>query len=191
MRLLSLVLCLLLSSTLPAAAADWLRPDAAYSAIRTMRAAGQEITGPLHYDNGKERFEMAMQGQQQIMIRREDQKRIFMIMPQMGMGMEMPFAGPEAMPSADDYAELQPETLGREAIDGEEVTKYRVVSNEGGQSYTVLIWATDDGIPMRVEVSTAQGGFEMELSDLQRGPQPAELFELPAGIQMMDMPGQQ
>jgi hypothetical protein len=30
----------------------------------------------------------------------------------------------------------------------------------------------------------------MELSDLKRGPQPAELFEVPAGIQIMAMPGQ-
>jgi hypothetical protein len=190
MRLAGLVLCLLVSFVLPAAAADWLNPKAAYSATRTMRAAGQEMIGPVHHDGGKERFEMTMQGQQQIMIRREDQQRMFMVMPQMGMGMELPLGGPEAMPSAGDYSELQPETLGRETIDGEDVTRYRLVTSEGGQSYTVLIWATDDGIPMRIEVSTAEGGFEMELSDLQRGPQPAELFELPAGIQMMDMPGQ-
>src|SRR3546814_7573436 len=99
----------------------------------------------------------------------------------MGMAMEMVFDGSNGMPSAGDYADLQPEELGRETIGGEAVTKYRIEAGEGGESYTVLIWATDDGIALRMEGATAEGGFEMQLSDLERGPQPADLFEVPAG----------
>lgn len=191
MRLFGIVLCLVATfATALAASPDWLRPDATYSAIRTMKMGGREISGPVHYDKGKERFEMTVEGTQQIMIRREDKGRLYMVMPQMGMGMEMKVGGPEAMPSADDYAKLEPENLGRESLDGEEVTKYRIVAKEAGQDYTVLIWATDDGIPLRMEGSTTEGNFETVLTNLERDPQPAELFELPAGIQMMTVPGQ-
>ncbi|GAB4366372.1 MAG: hypothetical protein Kow00114_24280 [Kiloniellaceae bacterium] len=183
----SLIAC---AATAAFASADWLRPDAAYSATRTVKAGGYEISGPLHYDSGKERFEMTMDGAQQIMIRREDKDRLYMIMPQMGMGMEIPLGGPQEMPSPNDYAELQPEAMGRETLNGEDVTKYRVEVNDGGQRYPVFVWATDDGIPLRVEGESAEGRFEMELSGLERGAQPAGLFEVPAGIQLMAMPGQ-
>ncbi len=173
-----------------AQAADWLRPDVAYAATRTMQAGGHTISGPVHYDGGKERFEMTMEGQQQVMIRREDKQLLYMVMPQMGMGMEMQLGGqasmPGAMPGARDYAELQPEEVGRETIAGEETTKYRVMA----EGMTIFIWASDDGIPLRMEGEGPEGRFTMELSDIERGPQPAELFEVPAGIQMMQMPGQ-
>lgn len=183
----SLVVC---AATAALAAPDWLRPDTAYSATRVMKAGGHEISGPLHYDSGKERFEMTMEGTQQIMIRREDKDRLYMVMPQMGMGMEMSLGGGQAMPSPDDYAALEPEEIGRETLNGEDVTKYRVTAKDAGQSYTVFVWTTDDGIPLRVEGESAEGRFEMQLTDLQRGPQPVELFEVPAGIQLMAMPAQ-
>jgi hypothetical protein len=185
MRLLAAAFIFVFSIATAASAADWLRPDVAYSATRTMQAGGHTITGPVHYDNGKERFEMAMEGQQQVMIRREDKELLYMVMPQMGMGMEMRIGGPKAMPGPRDYAELQPEEVGRETVAGEEATKWRVVA-EGAE---IFIWASDDGIPLRMEGEGAQGSFVMELSDLERGPQPAELFEVPAGIQIMAMPG--
>lgn len=191
MRLFGVVACLVsLVIAGPAAASGWISPDAAYSATRTLRAGGMEMAGPLHYDDGKERFEVSMEGSRQIMIRREDRQRFYMVMPEMGMAMEMAIDGAEGMPSARDYADQQPESLGRETLDGEAVTKYRVEAGEGGERYTMFVWVTDDGIPLRMEGASAEGSFEMVLSDLERGPQPAELFELPAGIQVMAVPGQ-
>src|SRR3546814_19302052 len=87
---------------------------------------------PIYYDDGKERFEMSMDGARHIMIRREDRQRVYMVMPDMGMAMEMVFDGSNGMPSAGDYADLQPEELGRETIGGEAVTKYRIEAGEGG-----------------------------------------------------------
>jgi hypothetical protein len=189
-RIAAFVILLTVFAASPAAAVDWLRQEVAYSATRTMRAAGHEVSGPLHHDHGKERFEMSVDGQRQVMIRRPDVQRLYMIMPDMGMGMEMSLEAPQAMPSADDYSELKPEKVGEETLDGEAVTKYRIEDNSGGQEGTVFIWVTGDGIPLRMEGSTPEGSFEMVTSDLQRGPQPANLFEPPAGIQMMAMPGQ-
>ena len=191
MRLYGIAFCLaLLLPGAAAAAPGWISSDVAYSATRTMTVGGQQIRGPLHYDSGKERFVMSMDGAEQIMIRRDDRQRLYIVMPDMGMAMEMAFDSSNAMPGPDDYADLQPEELGRETLAGEAVTKYRVAADEGGESYDVFVWATDDGIPLRMEGGSAEGSFEMVLSDLQRGPQPAELFEVPAGMQIMAVPGQ-
>src|SRR3546814_11749359 len=113
-----------------------------------------------------------------------------MVMPDMGMAMEMVFDGSNGMPSAGDYADLQPEELGRETIGGEAVTKYRIEAGEGGESYTVLIWATDDGIALRKEGATAEGGLEMQLSDLERGQPPADLCDVPDSTPIRDVHGE-
>src|SRR3546814_19362115 len=119
MRLFAAVLCLALSLSAAAAAAPgWIRPEVAYSATRTMTVGGHEISGPLHYDDGKERFEMSMDGARHIMIRREDRQRVYMVMPDMGMAMAMVFDGSNGLPSAGDYADLPQEEMGRETIGG-------------------------------------------------------------------------
>jgi hypothetical protein len=92
----------------------------------------------------------------------------------------------KAMPSARDYAHLQPEEIGRETVAGEATTKYRVTV----EGRTIFIWATEDGIPLRMEDESAEGRFVIELTNLKRGPQPDELFEVPAGVQNMPISGQ-
>ena len=187
MRFSPLFVCLLVSLvTLPAIAADWLNQDVAYSGTRTMRMNDQVISGPIYYDHGKERFEWAMEGERQVSLRRPDSQRFFMIMMDRGMGMEMKIDDPRAMMDMTVVGALAPEEMGRETRAGESVTKYQVVQEQ----VTFLFWVTDDGIPLHIE--GIQGGerVEVTLSDLKRGPQPAELFEPPADIQIIPMPDQ-
>ncbi|MGI6648875.1 MAG: LolA family protein [Bacillota bacterium] len=50
------------------------------------------------------------------------------------------------------------------------------------------MWVREDyGIPIRIEVDSQEGKAVMEFKNLQIGPQPAEKFQLPAGVQVMDM----
>lgn len=182
---LLLIMALIAVILLPGASAEWLKPDAAYSAVRVMRSGGMEMRGPVHHDHGKERWEVAPQGMRQVMIRRPDQERMLMILPDMNMGMELDLSQAKQVPSAESYAAKQPERLGREEVGGEMTTKYRLVEDGGQGPITMLFWVTDDGIPLRMEGSGAQGNFEMLLSDLKRGAQDAGLFEPPAGLQLM------
>ena len=76
-------------------------------------------------------------------------------------------------------------SVGQDVIAGEQTTKYKVAGNEGTGPYTVFFWMTDDGITMRTEGSSSESSFEMHLDGLQRGAQPAALFEVPAGVQLM------
>lgn len=191
MRFFAAALCLLIScAALPAAAADWLREDIAYSGTRSLRVAGDEIVGPFYFDHGKVRFEWTMQGARQISLQRPDRQRIYMIMPDMGVGMEMELSRKNSVPGAEIYADLPAERLGTETLYGETVTKYRVIDDRGAQDNTVTVWVTHDGIPLRLVVSGSQGQFETTLQGLQRGPQAAELFELPEGVQLMPVPQQ-
>ena len=187
MRSLFLSTLLSLSVVLPAAAAELIRPDAAYSATRVMRAAGFEMSGTINHDHGKERWETNSGGMRQVMIRRPDQSKIFMVMPDMNMAMEMQMGGPGPMPNPDDFNEDDFEDLGREDLNGETVTKYRTQNQGSSGVYTVLICVSDDGIPLRMEGSGSEGDFEMFLTDLQRGAQDPALFELPADVQVMPM----
>jgi len=167
----------------PAAAGSWPTPQAAYQATRVMSAGGIEMSGRLFHDHGKERWEVNMEGMTQVMIMRPDLEKMFMVMPDMNMAMEMPLASGGNMPTPDRYPGSEPEVVGEETIAGEQTTKYKVEGDEGTGPYTVFFWMTDDGITMRTEGSSAEGSFAMYLDGLQRGEQPADLFELPAGVQ--------
>ena len=181
--LAAVLLCGLLSG--PAAADSWPTPEAAYQATRVMDAGSMQMSGRLYHDRGKERWEVAMQGMAQVMILRPDLEKMFMLMPEMNMAMEMPFVFGANMPAPEGYAGNAPEVVGREVIAGEETTKYKFAGDDGTGPYTVFYWLTDDGITLRTEGSSPQGSFAMRLDGLDRGDQPPELFELPAGVQVM------
>lgn len=178
-------LALALLAGWPAAADSWPTPEAAYEATRVMDAGGMQMSGRLFHDRGKERWEVAMQGMTQVMILRPDLGKMFMLMPAMNMAMEMPFASGANIPSPERYAGNEPELVGQEVIAGEETTKYKFEGDDGTGPYRVFYWLTDDGITLRTEGSSAQGSFAMYLDGLDRGDQPADLFELPAGVQVM------
>ncbi len=186
MRIVSLVAVLLASvAAQPATAVDWERPDVAYAATRTLRVPGKEARGPFHFDHGKERFEMTIRGVGQILIRRPDIGRSYVIMPDKAVGQDMPLGDPLVMLPLEESEKAQLEEVGREVLQGEDVTRYRLVQPGG----TGEFWVTDDGILMRVVGEGRGKRFEVFLTDLQRGPQPAELFEPPAGVLMMKTPG--
>lgn len=185
MRPSPLLLVMLLVLPGPLAAADWPEPKAAYSALRTMTGAGFQMTGRVHHDHGKERFETKQQGNDMVMIRRPDIEKLYMVMPAMNMAMEMALTKGAMMPSADDYRGPEPQVVGRETLDGEETTRFRSETQQAQGTYVVDVWVTDDGIALRMEGTGPQGDFRMVLSELRRGPQDPALFEPPPGVQVM------
>lgn len=53
---------------------------------------------------------------------------------------------------------------------------------DGGETHVICV--TDDGIILR---SAVAGSTSFEVTSVQRGPQSADLFTLPAGVQVMDL----
>lgn len=169
-----------------AAAAPLSPPDTAYSATRIIEAAGMTMTGQVHYDHGKERWETTMQGMRQVSILLPDEKRMLMYMPDMGMAMEVGTGDVDDYGIGEIYNEgVKAEKIGEESIGGERTSKYRVEHDDGA---SMFVWITRDGIPVKAEGASAEGKFSMHLTDLVRGPQDPALFRLPDGVTATKMP---
>jgi hypothetical protein len=85
---------------------------------------------------------------------------------------------------------LEQEAQGSETINGNRTTKYRVSVRDalGGTSSSGFVWVTAEMIPVKVDMTT-QGGNQVtiELSDIEVGPQPDEVFDVPDGYQKLSL----
>jgi hypothetical protein len=190
MRLAAALFCFALYSeavsAAPAAPPDWKQPEVAYSATRTEFVLGIEKSQIIYFDQGRERSEEIIQDALYISIYIPQDKALYVFAP----------SDTEVEKACMDFAEfyddgksegrIKSEVVGRETVQGESVTKYRVEILDGRRWYTTFVWVTEDGIVMRT--MDAKGGFGFELSNLRRGPQPAELFELPDGVGVVPDP---
>lgn len=62
------------------------------------------------------------------------------------------------------------------------------VDNPATKESTKMWIREDYGIPVKVEITSSEGtGMVMEYKNLKVGKQPAEVFELPAGVEVTDM----
>lgn len=179
------VIAALCLAALAPARADWPKPQAAYSASGMMETGGLRIPYKVYHDRGKERREMTMEGMEQVVIALPDEGKMYMLMPAMNMAMEMAMKGnPSA--AANEMEAYNPEPLGKETVNGIETTKYRIeADNTGAGAMTGFAWATEDGILVRMEATTAEGRVVFSLDELVRAPQDPALFRLPAGVQVM------
>lgn len=174
----------------PAAAATLTPPTAGYSATRIINAGGMEMSGKVHSEDGKERWETTMQGMRSISILLMNEGRMLVYMPDMNMAMEMSLdeaaASQPGLDALRDGAEATEE--GKEIVEGEQTTRYLVAEEPGSGVRDLRVWVTSDGIPLKMEGKSDEGDFMMLLKDLQRGTQDASLFRLPSGVTPMKMP---
>jgi outer membrane lipoprotein-sorting protein len=136
------------------------------------------------------RMDTTAEGQEAVILR--NRQGTFMVMPSDGMAMKTtlrPGQGP--IRSAANYAqylkERQAERIGTETVDGYACDIYRFTDPEDGSLVTAWVWK-DKMFPVRFEVEGDKGSMLIELSNLQLGATiPDSAFELPAGVQVMDM----
>lgn len=168
--------------------------QASYSGSGMMILSDQPpIPFMVNFDRGLERREMTMEGQTQVFITRPDLGVTYMLMIDMGMAMEMPLDA-QGMNPADQIAAYNPVAVGSDTVLGESVTKYRLQGTDPmGGSFDGFAWISGDGIILRMQGDNNgpefSGSMSYELTALQRGPQDGSLFELPPGVQVMQMPG--
>ncbi len=172
--------------TLPGVAAA-LPPvgETPFSGRFTMQVGGQEIAGEVFHSETAERREMQMQGAAQVIILRPLEAEVLVLMPQQNMAMRQALPHDPGLTSAEAFARLEPVEVGRESVNGESTTVYETSGRIDGR-----FWVTDDGIVMRMRTETGEGPLTMELLEVERGEQPAELFEVPEGMQVVDAPQQ-
>lgn len=152
----------------------------------------EEITANtrVFYQPGKVRDEMNMGGQQMVTIRRFDLNKVWMIM---GQRMYMETDPESGSDQAADYELVSREIVGREVVNGMDTTKYKSVYRSKDGKFAGFTWYTDDNIAVKgFMISETKGEkqrVKFEITNLQRGPQPDSLFEIPPGSQKMNMGG--
>lgn len=139
------------------------------------------------------RMETAAEGQVAIILR--NREGTFTVMPSEGMAMKIAVLRPGQQPirGAAEYgeylAERQAERIGAETVGGYACDIYRFTDSEAGGTVTAWVWK-DKMFPVRFEIDGSDGKMLVELSNLQLGANiPDTAFQLPAGVQVMDMGG--
>lgn len=195
MHLLKQVVALALASglALPVVAEE--ASSVSYSADYVLETADMAQTGRIYVAPGKERREMTMEGMTMINIRREDLGKLWMLMPdeQMYMEMNMGTQNPNQTMSEnpDDYA-VEMTEVGPETLNGVETIKQKVImTGKDGSKMGGFWWTTPDGICVKMDMLAIEEGSKMrlkqELSNIVIGPPEASLFEIPPGYMNMSM----
>lgn len=159
------------------------KPADQFSADQVMSMQGQQMTGRIFVDAGNMRTEMQMQGMPQpaVSIVNGERKVLWIIMPG-NMYMEKLLSQDEDVTRS---AWTNPEILehrGSETIDGTPCEKFQIKSDE--ELY--LFVTAKDGLPVRM--ISADGRLRIEWKNAKKGPQPASLFQLPAGLKKFALP---
>lgn len=86
-----------------------------------------------------------------------------------------------------EISEQSPEVLGTEVWNGKKCLVVKGIDDKGNESKWWL-WM-EHGIPIKVELTTSDGKFvNTELHNIEVGDIVDNMFELPDGVQIMEMP---
>lgn len=180
--------CFALAAVLLAAAGSLWSAPKDLSADMVMISGGQvKDTMKIFISGQKSRTEMSLMGGT-VGIARRDTGILWTLYPSKKQYMERPL-DPKYIqndPTVDPPGMIKKEKIGAEQVNGYQCTKYRITveAPRTGQT-TVISWFADAlGLAVRSEFS----GITTELRNIQLGPQPANLFELPAGYQKVETP---
>lgn len=156
-----------------------------FSADQIMIMDDMAITSRIFVTRGNVRTEAYMPGlpEPSVTIINGARKVVWVMMPG-NMYLERGIDTKEDLSSAawTDPNLLEP--LGRETVDGVECEKYRMKS--GAEEIIYYIRASDK-TPFRMIGSN--GRVRIDWRNVKPGPQPAHLFELPAGARKFGLPG--
>lgn len=164
--------------------------DVSFSARATLETDEYNFEEKMYYRPGKLREEMAVAGQDMITIQRHDLGKLWMIMPQ-GMYMESDIDKPsEQMKS---FELISHEQVGTEVVNGMDTTKYKTVWQTDDGKFGGFSWVTEDGIAVKAFLVSETDGekhrIRYQITELERGSQPQDLFEVPEGYAKMDLSG--
>jgi hypothetical protein len=157
---------------------------AQYAATRVVTADGQSVRFKEYRKGESMRLEINAEGMQSVMI--ADKGKGYAVMPQMNAYLETDLSdvvGRTGWNEDSEFATI--EKVGREPVGTVPATRYHVTYSEPGNEGEGDLWVSDDGVLMRVLMQVRDGGqvseVESSLEELVMGPQPDDLFRVPAG----------
>jgi len=153
---------------------------------------GETITAKTWWKGDKARWEGSFEGQDVVLLSDLAAHKAFVYMPAENIAFRIDYSSAEEavgeppQGQIEEMMEYQPETLGTEVIDGKEclVASY----SRAGEQIKIWVWL-EHGLPIRTEITTAEGTTVMKLTNIQIGGIPDSTFELPAGVEIMEMSG--
>ncbi len=168
--------------------------------MKMSNPSGGGTSGKLYFGGQRTRFEINSPRGEMIMINDAGKKVSYMVMTAQRMYMEMNGdmqamrgRGPR-MPDARPFDPNNPcsgsenytcKKVGTETVNGRACDKWEFAEKNGSRTRTVWI---DQKLHFPIK-STGSDGDTFELTNVNEGPQPASLFEVPAGYTKMDMGG--
>lgn len=166
-------------------------PTVEFSADIVMTGDGEPVAGKILRGRDKERRELTIEGEVEIVIVRLDRKLVWSLAPEDKLYVESSLdealgrvPGPDGKPR---QPELKLTTLGSEAVAGHSTTKQRIAGRDAdGSPIDGIVWVSEEGIVLRAESDIVDEDgkhhfMRMELKNLRVAPQDPKLFEIPAG----------
>jgi outer membrane lipoprotein-sorting protein len=146
----------------------------------------QTVTMKVWVEGNKMRTEMTQQGQTIIYLSNYDTGKAYMYMPDQNMAYEIDISQTSQpdYESAQDIPDYNYTIIGTQTEDGKVclVVEY----SYGGATVKSWIWK-ERGFPIRTETTTAEGMTVIVYKDIDFGGINDSLFELPSGVQIIEM----
>lgn len=156
-----------------------------FSADAQIETEEHQMTSHVYYQPGMVRDAMDMGGMEMVTIQRYDQGKVWVLMGH-GMYMEKAIGQAEQAP---EYKLIERTLEGTETVDGVQTKKYKTVYEGPDGRFGGFTWFTEDNIAIKGFIVSETKGEKQRLkwtmTNVQRGPQPDALFELPPGAKPM------
>lgn len=157
--------------------------SAEFSADMITTSGGQVVQSTISVKGQKSRIEMP----QMTIINRGDLGVAWMVMPTEGMYMEHPL-DPKMLAQAATEAqgETEREAMGKDTIDGQSFDKFKVTYKTANHAEIMYQWIGPNNIP--VKAAALDDSWTTEYRNIKTGGINESTFELPDGMQKMQMP---
>jgi hypothetical protein len=173
-------------------------PKIEYSADIAITGDGDTIKGTVDHAPNKERRELTVEGDEEVMIVRLDKRLVWSLSPEeklyteatldQALGRQVGANGKPAEPK------LKIDREGDETVGGQRAVRQKVAGKDfDGTPIEGTVWVTAQGIVVRVDSIVVDDdgtrhSLRLELSNLKVGPQDPKLFEIPAGYKRVRPP---
>ena len=155
-------------------------------------ASGEaEVTMKMWRKGNKMRMEGTFEEQSMVYLADVGKQLAYAYFPSENMAMKIDMskaweaAGESPTEQSESVEQYNPITLGAEVLDG----KTCLVIKYTAETDNVKMWLwTKYGLPIRTETTTAEGTSVVELKNIDFGSISDSMFELPAGVQIMELP---
>ncbi|MBZ9572275.1 hypothetical protein KJA15_03020 [Patescibacteria group bacterium] len=149
------------------------------------------ITTKVWYKGTNMRVEGTFEGYTGVYLLDAGEQLAYLYVPAQNIAMKMDWskargtAGESPTEQSESVMDYNPVTVGTEVLDGKTclVVEYSTETEE----VKMWIW-TRYGIPIRTEGTTAKGTTVVEIKNIDFGDISNSIFELPAGVQIMEIP---